>query len=114
MHNPRYELSRTHFCSTLAIWPRSKPYRLGALLRPLGLFAGRSGRPTRKKSPYITRTCRALVWKALLSEKSSVRRGQSEALLIKVARGQAPLSSLLVYWGEGHIYRFCSKWLKSS
>jgi hypothetical protein len=35
-------------------------------------------------------------------------------ILIKVARGQAPLSSLLVFWGEGHIYRFCSKWLKSS
>jgi hypothetical protein len=64
-----------------AIWPRSKPYRLGALLRPSGIFAGRSGRPTPKKSPYITRnkrTCRALVWKALLSEKSSVRRGQRE------------------------------------
>jgi hypothetical protein len=78
MHNPRYELSRTHFCSTLAIWPGSKPYRLGALLRPLGLFTGRCVTATRKKSPYMIRTCRALVWKALLSEKSSVRRGQRE------------------------------------
>jgi hypothetical protein len=72
MHNPRYELSRTHFCSTLAIWPRSKPYRLGALLRPLGLFAGRSGRPTRKKSPYITRTCRALFFGRLFSLRKVV------------------------------------------
>jgi hypothetical protein len=55
MHNPLYELSRTHFCSTLAIWPRSKPYRLDALPRPSGIFAGRSGTPTRKKSPYIPR-----------------------------------------------------------
>src|SRR5215208_1037285 len=37
--------------STLAIWPYETPHRVGILQRPLGLFAGRSGRPTRKKSP---------------------------------------------------------------
>jgi len=37
--------------STLAIWPYDTPHKVGILRRPLGLFAGRSGRPTRKKSP---------------------------------------------------------------
>jgi hypothetical protein len=37
--------------STLAIWPRNTLHQLSLLRRPLGLFAGRRGRPTRKKSP---------------------------------------------------------------
>src|ERR671921_71558 len=37
--------------STLAIWPRNTPHWLGLLQRPLRLFSGRCGRPTRKKSP---------------------------------------------------------------
>src|SRR5829696_1497280 len=41
--------------STLAIWPYDTPHKVGILRRPLGLFAGRSGRPTRKKSPTENR-----------------------------------------------------------
>jgi hypothetical protein len=36
--------------STLAIWPYDAPHRVGITRRPLGLFAYRGGRPTRKKS----------------------------------------------------------------
>jgi hypothetical protein len=43
--------------STLAIWPGSHPPRLGALLKPLGLYTARLGRSTRIKSPYNKRTC---------------------------------------------------------
>jgi hypothetical protein len=61
-----------------AIWPRNTPHRLGALLpRPSGIFTGRSGTPTRKKSPYLTREPAELWFGRLfsLSEKSGVRRG---------------------------------------
>ena len=36
--------------STLAIWPYDAPHRVGITRSPLGLFACRGGRPTRKKS----------------------------------------------------------------
>jgi hypothetical protein len=53
--------------STLAIWPGSNPPRLGALLKPLGLYTGRLGRSTRKKSPYNKNL--QLCWKARFLEK---------------------------------------------
>src|SRR5215216_6604741 len=43
--------------STLAIWPCDTPHRLATLQRPLRLFAGRSWRPTRKKSPIKQGPC---------------------------------------------------------
>ena len=43
--------------STLAIWLRDTPHRLVILQRPLRLFAGRSGRVTRKKSPTKQGSC---------------------------------------------------------
>jgi hypothetical protein len=60
----QFPLARPFFnsLSTLAIWPGSNPPRLGALLKPLGLYTGRLGRSTRKKSPYKKNL--QLCWKA--------------------------------------------------
>ena len=50
-------LYREYLNSTLAIWPCDTPHRLATLQRSLRLFAGRSGRPTRKKSPTRQQSC---------------------------------------------------------
>ena len=49
-----------------------------------------------------------------LLEGSFSERGtkRPQALFKMVGRGQAPRSSLLWHWGEGHIYPFCSQMSK--
>ena len=54
---PGFGKSHHALSSTLAIWLRDTPHRLVILQRPLRLFAGRSGRVTRKKSPTKQGSC---------------------------------------------------------
>jgi hypothetical protein len=50
----------------------------------------------------------------LLSRTHLRRAGHKRVASYLRSRSVKGSKSLLVYWGEGHIYHFCSKWLKSS
>ena len=91
----------TSSSSTLAIWPGNTPHHSGALQTPLGLFPCRWGRPTRKKSP-----CEENLH--LVGGFVMRKEGQGAEVLLMVSKGQAPRSSALRNWGEGHIYLYCS------
>src|SRR5215218_9786113 len=98
-------LFRQSLSSTLAIWLRNTAHRLGALRRPLRLFACRCGRLTRKKSRCKACSCRKV---RSLSEE----RQRAKSLILTMVRGQALRAALLVHLDEKRTYPFHSQMAK--